>query len=388
MPMRSLTLVGIIISMLTGLCLGVLVHLKNRIPAEQQSAKTINDAINQISNHYVESVSQETLSSHALKGMMQGLDEYSSFLDADEFRALQATTTGKFGGIGVQLAVIDGFITITRVTDGTPAADAGLIAQDRIIELNQHPAKGKLLTDIISELRGQPGTDVDLLIQRQDQKTPLVFKLMRAVIELTSVEGHLIAPGYGYVRIAHFQASTDDNLTQVLSQLHKQSPAGLHGLIIDLRNNPGGSLQGAVEVADQFLDTGLIVTTKGRLNSKSARYRATKGDALNGKPIAVLINGASASAAEIVAGALQDQGRAQVLGVQSFGKGSVQTLVPLTNAQALKITTAHYFTPNGHSIHDQGLTPDIVFEGSENELLEKAMNWLKSRKIDIVPVQL
>lgn len=378
MTLRPLTLVGIILSIVTGISLGVLTHIMTRDADTATYSGTLANALRQVSQNYVEEISEEELMTHALEGMMRGLDDHSAFLDESAFAALQASTTGRFGGIGIELGLVEGYFTVISPMDNTPAARAGLQAGDRITRLDGEPVKGMRLNDLISSMRGDPGSAISLRVKRQGTEDALQFDLRRAVIEVASVHGRLLEPGYGYVRISQFQDSTGDDLFDVLEDLRTQHNAPLNGLVIDLRNNPGGTLQSSVEVADHFLDSGLIVYTQGRLKSSHAKYRATKGDLMDGAPIVVLINGGSASAAEIVAGALQDHGRAKLLGSTSYGKGSVQSVLPLADDQALKITTAYYFTPNGRSIHKIGIDPDITFDGEEEMLLVEATEILKA----------
>ena len=378
MTLRPLTLIGIIVSIVTGISLGVLTHIMTRDADTATYSGTLANALRQVSQNYVEEISEEELMTHALEGMMRGLDDHSAFLDESAFAALQASTTGRFGGIGIELGLVEGYFTVISPMDNTPAARAGLQAGDRITRLDGEPVKGMRLNDLISSMRGDPGSAISLRVKRQGTEDALQFDLRRAVIEVASVHGRLLEPGYGYVRISQFQNSTGDDLFDVLEDLRTQHNAPLNGLVIDLRNNPGGTLQSSVEVADHFLDSGLIVYTQGRLKSSHAKYRATKGDLMDGAPIVVLINGGSASASEIVAGALQDHGRAKLLGSTSYGKGSVQSVLPLADDQALKITTAYYFTPNGRSIHKIGIDPDITFDGEEEMLLVEATEILKA----------
>jgi carboxyl-terminal processing protease len=332
-----------------------------------------------VSENYVEEISEEELLSHAIDGMMSRLDDHSDYLDSSAFTSLKESTEGHFGGIGIELGLQDGYFTVISPIDDTPAAQAGMQAGDRITRLNGEWVKGMLLTDLIDALRGQPGTTVSLGVERQDENTPLTFDLTRADIEFASVRSRLLEPGFAYIRISAFQNRTGDDVYDALATLAEQTTTPLEGLVVDLRNNPGGTLQSSVEVADHFLDQGLIVYTEGRLKSSYAKYRATKGDLLAGAPIVVLINNGSASASEIVAGALQDHGRAQLMGTTSYGKGSVQSVLPLDDDQALKITTAYYFTPNGRSIHKTGIDPDVKFEGDDEHLFAEAVALLKAR---------
>lgn len=388
MVLRPLTLIGIIVSIVTGISLGVLAHLMTREQSQASPAGTLGSALRQVSENYVEEVSEKELLDHALQGMMHGLDDHSGFLDSKDFNSLKENTNGQFGGIGIELGLVEDYFTVIAPIDGTPAASAGLEAGDRIIGLDGEPVKGLLLTDLIEQLRGKPGSSVRLRIERENTLAPLEFDITRAVIQVASVRGRLLEPGFGYVRISQFQTSTAEDLLGVLEGLEAEQEATLQGLVVDLRNNPGGTLLSSVEVADHFLEEGLIVYTEGRLRSSFSKYRATKGDLLGGMPIIVLINNGSASASEIVAGALQDHGRAKLMGSKSYGKGSVQSVLPLNDQQAIKITTAYYFTPNGRSIHEKGIEPDVSFEGDEEVLLDEAVQLLKRESAKILQARL
>jgi len=388
MVLRPLTLIGIIVSIVTGISLGVLAHTMTRDESHMDSAGTLTSALRQVSQNYVEEISEQELLSHALKGMMGHLDDHSDYLDQAAFSDLKEHTTGRFGGVGLELGLVDGYFTIVSPLDGTPADRAGLQAGDRITALDGDPVKGMLLVDLVDALRGDPGSTVQLGVKRKSSDKKLQFDLTRAVIEVASVRGKLLEPGYGYVRISQFQTSTGDDLAELLEQLGSDGSDALQGLVMDLRNNPGGTLQSSVEVADHFLDRGLIVYTEGRLKSSFAKYRATRGDLLQNVPIVVLINGGSASASEIVAGALQDHGRATLLGATSYGKGSVQSVLPLSDKQALKLTTAYYFTPNGRSIHKKGIDPDVAFDGEEETLMAQAVQLLKTTGAETLQARL
>lgn len=380
MVLRPLTLVGIIISIVTGLCLGVAAHLYTRDYTPADPSSTLSEALRQVSESYVTEVSEEELLQFAIDGMMNGLDEHSDYLDPSSFEHLQTSTTGRFGGIGIELGIVDGFFTVVAPMDDTPAARAGLEPGDRITGVDGESVKGMKLKRLIKSLRGEPGSEVTLSIERrksdQDEVEDFDVELERAIIRVASVRHRMLEPGYGYLRISQFQTSTSDDVIDALDTLNEDED--LKGLVLDLRNNPGGTLQSSVEVADQFLDEGLIVYTEGRLQSSYAKYRATRGDRIEGKPIVVLINGGSASASEIVAAALQDHGRATLLGSKSYGKGSVQSVLPLDDEQALKLTTAYYYTPNGTSIHERGIEPDVVLKLDEELLLDEAVQHLKN----------
>ncbi len=377
MTLRPLTLIGIIVSIVTGISLGVLAHILTRDTTSADPSATLSEALRQVSDNYVEEVSEEELLNYAIEGMMQSLDDHSGYLDAKAFEALQANTSGEFGGIGIELGLVDGYFTIIAPIDGTPAARAGLKAGDRITRVNDAPVQGLKLDALIDTLRGKPGSTLTLTV-KSDDHAPRDVALTRDTIAIASVRGRLLEPGFAYLRISQFQTSTGRDTAAVLTDLGDEAETPLKGLVLDLRNNPGGTLQSSVEVADHFLEEGLIVYTEGRLASSYAKYRATRGDVLGGMPIVVLINSGSASASEIVAGALQDHGRAQLMGSKSYGKGSVQSILPLHQDQAIKITTAYYFTPNGRSIHESGIEPDFPFDGEDDALLSEALTLLKA----------
>ena len=328
---------------------------KQDIPFEELQAFT--EVFSRIKSDYVESVDDKQLIEDAIKGMLNGLDPHSSYLNTAEFSELKIGTTGKFGGLGIEVGMENGFVKVISPIDDTPAARAGIQASDLIIKLDDKPVKGMTLNEAVKLMRGKPNTDIVLTIIRDGESKPLIITLTREIIRVKSVKNRMLEPGYGYVRITNFQSRTTTDLLKAISDLQKQDK--LEGLILDLRNNPGGVLNGAVGVSDAFINDGLIVYTEGRIDDSSHRYLATPGDSLNGAPLVILINGGSASASEIVAGAMQDHNRAIIMGTKSFGKGSVQTIQELRNGSAVKLTTARYFTPDGRSIQAKGIVPDI-----------------------------
>ncbi len=325
------------------------------IPFEDLQAFT--EVLSRIKSDYVEGVDDKSLIEDAIRGMLSGLDPHSAYLNISEFADLKIGTTGQFGGLGIEVGMENGFVKVISPIDDTPAARAGVQASDLIIKLDDKQVKGMTLNEAVKIMRGKPNTDIRLTIVRQSEPKPLVITITREIIRVQSVKNRMLEPGYGYVRITNFQSRTATDLLKAISDLQKE--ATLEGLILDLRNNPGGVLAGAVNVSDAFINDGLIVYTEGRIDDSSHRYPATPGDSLNGAPMVVLINGGSASASEIVAGALQDHNRAIIMGTKSFGKGSVQTIQELRNGSAVKLTTARYFTPNGRSIQARGIVPDI-----------------------------
>jgi carboxyl-terminal processing protease len=322
--------------------------------------RTFADVFNQIRVAYVEEIDDKTLLEHAIRGMLTGLDPHSVYLDAEDFDDLQTSTNGEFSGLGLEVGLENGFVKIISPIDDTPAQRAGLESGDIILKLDNHPVKGMSLNEAIELMRGPKGSEIDLTIAREGRNQPFTVTLERDIIRVVSVRKRWLEPGYAYLRIAQFQKGTGDDLGNALNALKEEEE--LKGIVLDLRNNPGGVLRASVEVADHFLDGGTVVYTEGRLDNSQTRYNATPSDTAAGTPLVVLINGGSASASEIVAGALQDHRRAVVMGTDSFGKGSVQTILPLTEERAIKLTTALYFTPNGRSIQAQGIRPDIEVE--------------------------
>lgn len=322
--------------------------------------QTFVEILNRVKTDYVEEVDDKTLLENAVRGMLTGLDPHSAYLDEKEFKDMNISTTGKFGGLGIEVQMQNGFVRVVSPIDDTPAAKAGVQPGDLIIKIDETSVKGLSLNEAVEKMRGEPGTKVTLTIARENATAPVILLLTRAVINVASVRSKMLDPGLGYVRISSFTVETGNTLDKELAKLKKDAGGELKGLVLDLRNNPGGVLDAAVKVSDAFLQKGGIVSIKGREATASREFGATPGDALNGQPIVVMINGGSASASEIVAGALQDQKRAVVVGSKSFGKGSVQTVMPLQSEAAIKLTTARYYTPNGRSIQGEGIEPDIV----------------------------
>ncbi|KJS04671.1 MAG: peptidase S41 [Gammaproteobacteria bacterium BRH_c0] len=324
----------------------------------------------QIRSAYVEEVDDKTLFENAIKGLLGGLDPHSSYLDESTFDELQENTSGEFGGLGIEVGMEGGLIKVVAPIDDTPAYRAGIKAGDLIIKLDDNAVQGMNIKEAIDLMRGPEGSPIVLTILREGMDAPLEITIVRDIIKVKSVRSEILEDGFGYVRIAQFQTDTGAQFRNALESMIKKSDP-LQGVVIDLRNNPGGLLPSSVEVADALLDDGLIVYTEGRIPSANIKFRATQGDVLAGIPVVVIINSGSASAAEIVAGALQDHHRAIVIGTQSFGKGSVQTVLPLKDGKAIKLTTARYLTPDGHSIQAQGIKPDIVVAPAEIKMLDE-----------------
>jgi carboxyl-terminal processing protease len=322
-----------------------------------ESLEVFSEVLRQIEKNYVEPQDAQKLIYDAIKGMVQSLDPHSTFLTKEEHQELLIETKGSFSGVGIEITIRDNVLTVVSPIEGTPAYDAGIIAGDQIIKIDDKATNDMSLTDAVKGIRGKKGTEVKLTIRREGSEKPLEFKIVRDVIPLKSVRNYSLTPDIGYVRISNFQSKTSRDLSRALNELEKRGK--LKGLILDLRNNPGGLLSQAVEVADLFLDSGIIVSTRGRNSSQNMEVLAKKNGAEREYPMIVLVNGGSASAAEIVAGALQDNKKALVLGSKTFGKGSVQTILPLSDGSGLRLTTAKYYTPSGRSIQLSGIEPDI-----------------------------
>lgn len=384
-----------------GLVTGVLISLNFSANAEKaqttalpfEELRSFADVFNAIKQGYVEPVDDKKLITHAISGMLSNLDPHSAYLDAESFKDLQVNTAGEFGGLGIEVGMEDGFVKVVSPIEDTPAYRAGIQAGDLIVKLDDTPVKGMTLNDAVKRMRGKPHTSITLMVVRKNTPKPLTIKLQREVIKVQSVKAKMIEPGYGYLRITQFQEETINDTVKQLNKLFtpevEKSKDGktttsipLRGLILDLRNDPGGLLNAAVGVSASFLPPGsLVVSTDGRTEDAKRKYVASTEDYVRGGqkdpllslpaasrsiPLVVLVNGGSASASEIVAGALQDHKRAVILGTQTFGKGSVQTVLPLSNSTAIKLTTARYYTPSGASIQAKGITPDVLVEETPN----------------------
>lgn len=326
-----------------------------------EDLRTFTRVYDHVRNGYVEEISDTQLLEYAIKGMIAELDPHSAYLNKEDFAELQANTSGEFGGVGLEVSLVEGYIKVVTPLDGTPSAKAGILSGDTVIRIDDKPVKGMDLNKATNLLRGAKGTRVKLTVTREGADQPLEFDLIRDIIKIDSVRTRLLDNDYFYIRVAQFQVNTGKDVDKILSEQLKKNP-NTKGIILDLRNNPGGVLQASVEVVDSFLDGGLVVYTQGRLDNSNVNYNADAGDITQGMPLVVLINDGSASASEIVAGALQDHKRAVIMGTRSFGKGSVQSVIPISNDRAIKLTTALYFTPNGRSIQAQGIEPDVNVE--------------------------
>lgn len=336
---------------------------------DYESIELFTDVLAIVKKSYVEEVDTKKLIYGAINGMLTALDPHSSFMPPDTYKELKTETKGEFGGLGIEISIKEGILTVISPIEDTPAYRAGVKAGDQILKIDEKFTKDLSIMDAVKRMRGTKGTKVTLTIMREGFDKPKDFPLVRDIIQVRSVKSKLLDDGYGYVRIAQFQEKTADDLQKALAAFDEGK---LRGLVLDLRNDPGGLLDQAVKVSEQFLDEGkLIVYTEGREKDAQMRFTARKGNKQANYPIVVLINSGSASASEIVAGALQDHKRAVVMGVQSFGKGSVQTIIPLSDNSGLRLTTARYFTPSGRSIQAKGITPDIVVERVEIPSNEK-----------------
>ena len=374
-----------------GIFIGVSASMTGSVFANKQTVselplnelRNLSDIFARIKSDYVEDIEDKVLIENAIKGMLSGLDPHSTYLNADEYKELKIGTTGQFGGLGIQVGMEDGFVKVISPIDDTPAFRAGIQSGDLIVRLDNKSVKGMSLNDAVKIMRGKPGSDIELTIVRKGEDKPLIIVVTRDIIKVDSVKNRMLEPGFGYVRITNFQSKTPRDLLKAINSLKEGFGNELNGLVLDLRNNPGGVLNAAADVSDLFINKGKLVYTEGRIKNSKFEFNAKPGDVMNGAPIVVLINGGSASASEIVAGALQDHHRAVVMGSKSFGKGSVQTIQELRSGGAVKITTARYFTPSGRSIQGQGIEPDIALDAfTVTEVETNGISRLKESDLD------
>jgi len=373
----GLVCVGVVAGVLVSLNFQAIADRSGRSPLPVEELRSFTEVFGAIKSHYVEPVEDKKLITEAINGMLTGLDPHSAYLDAEAFKELQVGTQGQFGGLGIEVGIEDGLVKVVSPIEDTPAFRAGIKPGDLIVKIDETPVKGMSLNDAVKRMRGKPGTDITLTISRKDHAgPPFPVTITRAIITVQSVKSKAIEPGYVWVRISQFQEATPESLVKHVEGLFKQGP--VKGLVLDLRNDPGGLLYGAVAISAAFLPhQTLVVSTDGRTEDARKKFHAVPEDYLRGNrddymkalpaavksvPMVVLVNGGSASASEIVAGALQDHKRAVIMGTQTFGKGSVQTIMPLGNSTAIKLTTARYYTPSGRSIQAKGITPDIIVE--------------------------
>ena len=375
----GLILLGAVLGIMISLNLSAVAQRDNPGPLPVEELRAFTEVFGRVKSDYVEPVEDKKLINEAINGMLSGLDPHSSYLDAEAFKELQVGTQGEFGGLGIEVGMEDGFVKVISPIEDTPAYIAGIKSGDLIIKLDESSVKGMSLNDAVKRMRGKPNTPITLTVVRKGETKPLTFTLNRAVIKIQSVKAKLVEPGFGFFRVTQFQEHTAENLAKAVEKIIKENNGPLRGIVLDLRNDPGGLLNGAVAVSAMFLpQNALVVYTDGRTEDSKMKLTASPENYLRGSlrddyvkklppevktvPMVVLVNGGSASASEIVAGALQDHKRAIVLGTQTFGKGSVQTILPLGNNTAIKLTTARYYTPSGRSIQAKGITPDIVAE--------------------------
>jgi len=355
-------------------------------------ARLLAEVLERVKSDYVDEVDDQQLIEAAIRGMVADLDPHSSYLDEQEYEEMRIATSGGYSGVGLEVSAADGRMVVVSAMEGSPAAEAGVRSGDVIISVDGMPLDPQDVDDAVLRLRGEPGTQVRLTLTRDGGENPLILDLTRARIQVSSVRYELIEPSYGYLRLTHFSETTGEDVRKALDALRRQSEGALDGLVLDLRNNPGGVLDAAVEVSDAFLDRGLIVSADGRQADARFRLEAQPGDLLGGAPMAVIVNRGSASAAEIVAGALQDHHRAVIVGTPTFGKGSVQTVMPLSQGRAVKLTTSRYYTPSGRSIHKRGITPEVAVEqggsaDASDAALARALELVKTRRVAAAEAQ-
>ncbi|MBR9814108.1 S41 family peptidase [bacterium] len=361
---KTLAVLGLGMSLGLGLSLTSGVFATKQQPADLplDELQSFVEILNRVQSDYVEDIGDDALLENAIRGMLSGLDPHSAYLDPEEYKEVTVSTSGKFGGLGIEVQMQDGAVLVVAPIDDTPAKRAGIQPGDLIVKIDDTPVKGMSLTEAVRQMRGEPGTDIELTVIREGETQPLLVDITRDIIRVRSVRSRILEPEYGYLRISTFTGNTGKLLNEEINKLLKENKGDLRGVVLDLRTNPGGVLNAAVDVSDAFLEKGTIVSIKGRNGDNSRSFNARPGDRLNGAPLVVLVNEASASASEIVAGALQDHKRALLVGAKTFGKGSVQTIMPLPNQAAIKLTTARYYTPDGRSIQAKGIEPDVTID--------------------------
>ena len=372
----SLTLRSIMV-LCTGTVLGLGLSLGAGVLADREpeheelpweEARLLAEVLERVRQEYVEPVDDRTLMESAVRGMVQELDPHSQFLDVDQYEEIRISTTGNYSGVGLEVNMAGDLVTVVAPLEGGPAQRAGLRTGDVIVSIDGVAVDEKNIADTIARMRGKSGTRVSISVEREGEPESLSFEIIRDQVQVRSVRWEMLEPGYGYLRISHFSETTYKDLRKAARSMERQSPDGLRGVILDLRSNPGGVLEAAVDVADAFLEEGVIVTASGRGRESNFQHEARSGDLTAGAAMVVMVDEGSASASEIVAGALQDHDRAVVVGHRTFGKGSVQTVMPLSDGRAIKLTTSRYYTPAGLSIHGKGITPDVMLTDSEEHL--------------------
>ncbi|MCZ6809741.1 MAG: S41 family peptidase [Proteobacteria bacterium] len=327
-----------------------------------EQARLFAEVMQRVKQNYVEPVDDDVLLESALRGMVSDLDDHSQYLDAEEYQDIRISTTGSYSGVGLEVSAEDGVVIVVAPIDNTPAERAGILGGDTIIAVDGKIVTSDHLHETIAKMRGRAGTSVTVTVTRENEERPIIFELRRESIRVASVSHEILQSGVGYVRVSQFNDSTAKELSQAIDDMQDRKDGMLDGLILDLRNNPGGVLDSAIDVSDLFLDAGIIVVADGRTAESRFTRKANRGDVLDGAGMIVLVNSGSASASEIVAGALQDHNRAMVVGTSTFGKGLVQTVMPLSRGRAIKLTTSRFYTPSGDSIHEKGIFPDVVVE--------------------------
>ena len=368
MSLKTRAILVVVIGTVMGLSLslggGVMSHQVPPDPEQLalEQAQMLAEVMARVKRDYVEPIDDAVLLESAIRGMVADLDPHSEYLDADEYRDIRISTTGSYTGIGIEISEVDGIVRVVTPIAGSPAARSGLRSGDEIVAVNGVAIQAGNVRDTIGQMRGRAGSEVSITVLRDGQ--PIEHRMRREIVRVASVHHQLLGPSFGYIRLSQFSEATARELGRAVDTLQDENGGALAGLILDLRNNPGGVLDSAVDVSDLFLDSGVIVSAEGRTVDARFTRSAHRGDILDGGELVILVNEGSASASEIVAGALQDHGRAVVIGTSTFGKGLVQTVMPLSRGRAIKLTTSRYYTPSGDSIHETGITPDVYVEGT------------------------
>lgn len=371
MSLKTRAILVVVIGMVMGLSLSIgggLLSRADKPDADElawEQAQLFAEVMARVKQEYIEPIDDNELFESAIRGMINNLDAHSQYLDADEYRDIRISTTGNYSGVGIEVGQVDGAIRVITPIAGSPAARSGMRSGDQIISVDGVSVEESNIHDIVGRMRGRPGSKISITVLRDGDA--IIHDMRREIIRVASVHYELLSPSFGYVRLSQFSEATARELSRAIDAMQDTNDGMLDGLILDLRNNPGGVLDAAVDVSDLFLDSGIIVTADGRTSDARFTRSAHRGDVLDGAELVILVNKGSASASEIVAGALQDHGRAVVIGTTTFGKGLVQTVMPLSQGRAIKLTTSRYYTPSGDSIHETGITPDVYVEGTPGQ---------------------